>query len=160
MTRKGRPRKPSNLKEFTGTRRKDREQVDNEPKPAIVIPPRPPVLQGDARLEWDRITPLLKKLGLLSKIDRAALCGYCQAWADFVWAVNYLRHRPRVIKAPSGYRQIHPAMTMRRQAAEQMLKFASEFGLTPSARTRVEAALAKPATDEEEEEIAAIIEAG
>ena len=54
-------------------------------QPEIEIPGCPSHLLKEARKEWKRITPELVKLGLIAKIDRAALALYCQAWAWLVY---------------------------------------------------------------------------
>ncbi|MCA8251575.1 P27 family phage terminase small subunit [Burkholderia multivorans] len=41
-------------------------------------------LNREARKEWKRITVELEKLGLISRLDRAALTLCCQAWGRLV----------------------------------------------------------------------------
>jgi phage terminase small subunit len=53
--------------------------------PQVEIPGCPEHLLPDARKEWERIGPELVSLGLVAKIDRAALALYCQEWAWLVW---------------------------------------------------------------------------
>ena len=92
----GRKPIPSNLKVFRGTERKDRKK--NEPKPEAGIPRCPPHLSDEAKLEWARISPELYTLGLLRKIDRAALVGYCEAWSDYKAATEKVAQLGMVIK--------------------------------------------------------------
>ena len=120
--KRGRKPKPAVLHDLEGTAQGSRTNM-NPPTPEGDAD-CPKVLTGEARIEWRRIEIELKRLGLLTGVDRAALAGYCQAWADFVWSVTYLRNKQKIIEAPSGYKQIHPVMTVRRQAAKQMLDFA------------------------------------
>ena len=70
--------KPTKLRELEGNpgKRTLPEEVESEPG----IPARPTFLKGAAKKEWERIAPELYKLGLLSKVDRAALAAYCQAY--------------------------------------------------------------------------------
>lgn len=51
----------------------------------VELPKLPPHLLPEARREWKRIGAELVELGLVAKIDRAALALYCQAWAWMVW---------------------------------------------------------------------------
>lgn len=108
----------------------------------IGIPEPPPHLLPEALVEWNRITPLLKELGLIAKIDRAALTMYCQAWARMVQAdemIAALGDDGLVMTvAQSGYKQTSPWIQISNRMSELCLKFLTEFGMSPSARTRVD----------------------
>jgi len=81
MGRRGPPPKPTALKLFAGTFRKDRAPK-REPKPAQTKGfPKPPSFLGQiAKQEWRRVVPELHKLGILTKVDRAALAAYCESY--------------------------------------------------------------------------------
>jgi phage terminase small subunit len=83
----GRKPKPSALKMFEGNPGK-RALNQNEPKPPIETPECPVHLDDEVQAQWNRITPELTTLGLISRIDRAALAAYCQAWSRWVKAVR------------------------------------------------------------------------
>lgn len=122
------------------------------PAPATAIPDAPEWLLGEARAEWERITPELKKLGLVSHLDVAHLAGYCQAYALMARAGAEIKRlqaegendpvmpdrlRGLVDRTPSGYKQISALMQVYNRACESMKQHAAEFGLSPSARMRV-----------------------
>jgi P27 family predicted phage terminase small subunit len=129
----------------------------NEPKPESIVPPVPPHLSDEAKVEWGRVANELYELGLLTRIDRASLAGYCQAYADWVEAEDQIRRYGKVVKSPSkktvrhgrdgskieetsgGYPIQSPFLAIRNKALELMHKFAIEFGMTPSSRSRVSA---------------------
>jgi len=127
--------------------------LDETIRPPVEIPEAPASLRGEARSEWERITPHLAKLGLISQIDRAALAAYCTAWGDFVWAENRVAalndearevgdktgERGRIWDTPSGYKQISVPLQIRNRAMEVMAKFLAEFGMSPASRSRVTA---------------------
>lgn len=116
------------------------EKLRNEVRPDIEIPTCPKHLSTTARTEWRRITVELEKLGLISQIDRAALAVYCQAYGRWVQAENKLKELGEdgiVDETPSGYKQIGVWLQVSNRAVEQMHKFQAEFGMTPSARSRV-----------------------
>ena len=52
---------------------------DREAQPAVEIPEPPSMLKGEALKEWERITPLLAEVGLISRLgpggDRRLLQG-------------------------------------------------------------------------------------
>ena len=110
----------------------------NEPKPKIQTPRCPSHITGEAKREWKRIVPELKKLGLLTRLDRAALAGYCQSWARLVKAEKMVEKTCEVLKSPSGYPIMNPWLSVANKALKQVEAFVREFGLSPSSRTRVE----------------------
>lgn len=132
------PPKPTELKLLANTYRKDRASR-NEPKPKLEIPPCPSHLDDEAKKEWRKMSKELYKLGLLTKIDKAGLAGYCQAWSDWVRALEQLKIEPRIFKSPNGYPILSPWIAVANKANEQLRAYLSEFGLTPSSRTRLSA---------------------
>ena len=111
----------------------------NEPQPETGIPELPAILNGEALLEWHRITAELLQLGLVTKVDRAALAAYCQAWGRWVEAEEHLKTEPIIFKSPSSYPVLSPWWVVANKAADQMHSFLTEFGLSPASRTRVHA---------------------
>ena len=109
-----------------------------EPKPAPAIPYCPNHLTGRAKQEWRRIAPILKSLGLLTELDRAALAAYCQAYATWAKAIRLIKNRGELIKTSKGYLQDNPWNWIANRSLKQMESFFSEFGLSPAARTRIE----------------------
>ena len=88
---------PSNVHLLKGNpSKKPLAQLLGEFKPDVEIPDCPAHLRPEARKEWKRITPELERYGLISKIDRAALALYCQAWA---WMVYHELQLRRAMKA-------------------------------------------------------------
>lgn len=109
----------------------------DEPKVAARLPACPVHLIGEARSEWNRTGKRLLRSGLISDLDTAAFAAYCQAWARWVEAEDKLRATGAVIKAPSGYPIQNPYLAIANKAIEQMKSFLTEFGMTPSSRSRV-----------------------
>ena len=62
----------------------------DEFQPEVEIPSFPSWIWPEAKKEWKRISGELERYGLVSKLDRAALVLYCQAWAKMVWSENQL----------------------------------------------------------------------
>jgi len=96
------------------------------------LPTPPDWLQGEARLEWERITSKLAELGILTELDRAILSTYCQTWADYVEALAYCK-KP-LIKTVAGNIIQNPAIGVKNKAHQLLLRAAAEMGMTPSAR--------------------------
>ena len=147
---RGRKPKPSALKMFEGNPGK-RALNQNEPKPAVQTPDCPVHLDDEAQAEWNRITPELSTLGLIARIDRAALAAYCQAWSRWVKAEEMLKSTGPVIKSKTtGAIYQNPYLAVANRAMKQMRDFLTEFGMTPSSRSRVSSGL-PPVRDEKVE---------
>lgn len=148
MSSRGPKPKPTQLKVLGGTLRADRANR-NEPKPKRSIPRCPSHLSDEAKREWHRVARDLANLGLLSRIDRAALANYCQAWGRWVEAEEALRKYGVMVKSPNGFPMQSPYLAVANKAMEQIRAMLTEFGMSPSSRTRVHA---EPAgTDAEDE---------
>lgn len=137
----GRKRKPTALKLLEGSRIRNK---GNEPKPTG-IPTCPKHLDKAAKAEWKRISEELLTLGLLTRVDRAALGAYCTAYARWATAETELQRLSNgdplksllTISPKSKYPVVHPLIGISNSAAEVMRKFLIEFGLTPASRSRL-----------------------
>lgn len=121
-------------------------QLMDEVRPPVEIPTCPRHLLPAARREWARISKELRMLGLVSQIDRAALAVYCQAYARWAQAEAKIAEMNGADEkgeagligyTPSGYQQMSVWLQISNRAVEQMHKALCEFGMTPSARSRV-----------------------
>ena len=110
----------------------------NEPKPATAKPTCPAWLTGEARKEWARQVSYLAAVGLIAKMDRAALACFCEAWGEFVEACQWIAKNGRTFVGPSGPR-LHPMLHVKNAAADRVLRLAAQFGFTPAARARLSA---------------------
>lgn len=129
---------PTKLKVLRNTLRNDRANA-HEPVVDVKIPPCPRELGGAARKEWKRIAPELARMGLLSLIDRAGLALYCDSYGRWLEAIASLKQYGVVIKSPTGYPMQSPFVAIANKAGEQVRMLLSEFGMSPSSRTRVHA---------------------
>jgi P27 family predicted phage terminase small subunit len=143
---KGRKPTPTHLKLVTGNPGK-RALPKNEAKIVRALPAPPPFLPDEAKVEWGRVSEELYKIGLLSSIDRAALAAYCQSYALLAqaWcAINEMRKEDLLtgglmIKTTNGNAIQNPLVGTANKAAADMVRYAAEFGMTPSARSRITA---------------------
>ena len=140
----GPPPKPTHLKLITGNPG-GRALNKHEPKPRPRIPSPPAELYDDAKVEWRRISRILYRLGLLTELDRAALAAYCQAWGRWITAERALAEMAKrdqltsalMIKTGKGYAIQNPLVGTANKAMIAMMRAASEFGMTPAARSRI-----------------------
>jgi phage terminase small subunit len=137
------------------------DELLGEFNPEIEIPGCPKHLWPEAKKEWRRISPELVKYGLISKLDRASLALYCQAWARMVWAEAMLSRAMGLaeenrikaekngetwkggdgfmIPTPNGSYTYSPYWVASRRAAQETHWFLQSFGMSPSSRGRVNA---------------------
>ena len=74
--------------------------------------------------------------------DRYGYDGFCrilQAYARWKEAEEFLTKHGSIIKTPNGYLQQVPQVSIAQTNMKIMLKFSEQFGLTPSARSRIQA---------------------
>jgi P27 family predicted phage terminase small subunit len=133
----GRRPKPTRLKLITGNPGR-RPLYKREPKPRLAIPSAPRHLNPAARAEWKRISRQLYDLGLLTQIDRAALAMYCQAYGRWVFAEQKLKdEKMLLVKSPTDAPMQNPWLGIANRSMRQMQSLLSEFGLSPSSRSRI-----------------------
>ncbi len=77
--------------------------------------------------------------GVLTEVDDLALVGLCQSWAEYLEATEQVRKTGMLVKAPSGYPILNPYVVLANQALKRVKAFLTEFGMTPSSRSRVSA---------------------
>lgn len=126
---------PTKLKILRGNPGK-RALNKREPIPSGDAEP-PAHLNEEARAEWRRVAPELERMGLLTKIDGTAFAGYCQTYAIWAEASRNVEKHGMIFKAPSGYPQVNPFLSIARTALAEATKFMTEFGMTPAARVRI-----------------------
>ena len=138
MGKRGPAPKPTVLRLIEGNPSR-RPLNKHEPQPRPIRPACPKWLTPDARKEWNRIVPELERMGLLTVVDGAALSAYCQEWGRYVDAQAQIGRYGLLLKpTASGYIQQSPYLSIARKSLQAVRALASEFGLTPAARTRIQ----------------------
>ena len=136
MAQSGRKPKPTAVKALEGNPGK-RSLNTGEPKPEKKAPRCPAWLEGEAKKEWKRMAGQMEKLGILTEIDMAAFAGYCQAYARWKEAEEFITQHGTIVKTPSGYWQQVPQVSIAQTYLKVMNRFAEQFGLTPASRSRI-----------------------
>ena len=139
---------PTHLKLLRGNPGK--RPIKPEPEPAVPekLPEPPAFLTEDAVNEWWRVVPELRALGLLTVLDVQPLAAYCVAYAHWIAAEQALaqmaagdpRFNGLMITGSTGSHLANPLVKIARTAAADMLRIAGEFGMTPRARSHLDAA--------------------
>jgi P27 family predicted phage terminase small subunit len=128
--------KPTHLKLLQGNPGK-RAMNQNEPRPEPGLPVAPDHLSPAAKEEWESMGKQLLQLGLLTMIDKAAFAAYCVCWARWREAELAMQATGPVIRSPGGTPMLNPFYCVANQALNQMRAYLTEFGMTPSARSRL-----------------------
>ena len=147
----GRKPKPPNLKLITNSRHK----VDNPPLPEPSRPDPPSFLDAYSKEEWARCVDDLCAYAGLSKIDVAVFAAYCQSYsqwrhatelhAEFSAANPLTRglviYTKKSVKNDSAGGNLiqNPVVGQMNKAKRDMVRYAAELGMTPSARSRIDA---------------------
>ena len=76
-----------------------------------------------------------------------ALTCYAQAWGRLIEGEAKLKETGLVIKSPAGFPCISPYLSIVRGTSEELRKWASELGLTPSSRTKIKTPSTVPGND-------------
>lgn len=153
MGQRGPTPMPDNVRALRG-----RTSHSKPPTQAVKAPPgrptKPTWLDREAKAEWDRVVPMLDRLGVLSVIDRAILATYCSAWSFMRKAEAELQESGLTARGREGNPIKHPAWQVYREACTLVDTLAKSLYLTPVARLRV----TKPEDDDGQTEGAGIID--
>lgn len=143
---RGRKPKPSHLRLIGGNAAK-RPINEREPVPARKLTTPPSELNDDAKVEWGRVSEELYRIGLLTDIDRGGLAAYCQAYGRWMQAERAIAEMGKrdqltgglMIRTTNGNAVQNPLVGTANKAMADMMRYAAEFGMTPSARSRIHA---------------------
>jgi len=140
---RGRKPAPSHLKLVRGNPGR-RPLNAAEPKVKRARPSAPEHMSDRGRETWGYVSGLLDRMGILSEVDAVALELLCEAYADYLAARAELKafgsetYATETANGDKMYRS-HPAVAQRNDADRRIRGWLAEFGMTPSARTRVKA---------------------
>lgn len=148
---KGRKPKPPHLRIVGGNAGK-RAINKREPKAERSRPSAPGHVTETAREAWGYVSGMLDRAGVLTEIDAPALESLCEAYADLRAAREALkafgsRYYETISQSGGVMHRPHPALSDMQDADRRIRAWLVEFGMTPSARSRVKVDGAK---DEDE----------
>ena len=105
----------------------------------------PSWLSAEARREWDRLEPELRRLGVITILDCGVLAAYAEALSAFAWSTREIQKHGRIARAANGTKFTHPLFSIQVQAMRKIREFSAELGLSPVSR----AAIAMPGAGDE-----------
>lgn len=132
----GRKALPTKLKLLRGNPGR-RPLNEREPMPTPGRPAALDCLSPAATVHFGRLSEQLSAMNVLTEADQAALSALAQSVADYEEATRALEKFGVVIKSRQGMVR-SPWLIVRKQAWEQMQRGFSDFGLTPSSRSKIQ----------------------
>jgi P27 family predicted phage terminase small subunit len=151
----GRKATPTALKLVTGNPGK-RALNKKEPKLAPGVPRMPSHLSPRAKAAWKKLAKLLKDMGVLTLADGMALERLCDVYAEILELRDEIKKNGRTYQSvkiigenvdeeTKEFTQVeqmlmkaNPAVQMLADADRRFKGYLVEFGLTPSARSKVQ----------------------
>ena len=126
--RSGRKRKPDSIKILQGTYRSDRQGAPELKPSPDGAPVKPEFALPEAGAFWDAYVPELVRMGVAAAVDAPRLQLLCESWALLRRATDRLNEDPfdKVARCAQA------------EYSRQFTAATSEFGLTPSARSRIQ----------------------
>lgn len=138
MGRRGPAPRPTRLNELAGNPGK-RARNAREAQPAVPakLPTAPRWMSEEAKGLWKRIARQLFECGLLTAVDQTALAALCEAYGTFMEARGVVAEEGMIAYSEKGAPYQHPAVGVMNSARKELLTWMREFGMTPSARSRI-----------------------
>lgn len=146
MAGSGRKPNPTALRLVKGNPGK-RAVNKKEAKVALAQPTPPAFLCDDGKVEWGRVVDKLYSAGLMTELDRAVLAAYCQSYGRWAQAERALARMAEkdplnsalMVKTTNGNAVQNPLVGTANKAQADMVRYALEFGMSPSSRSKVNA---------------------
>ena len=132
----GRPPVPLEIKKrngsWRGTYNHDAEAMKPDDAEGELLMP-PAWLRAKGKATWMQMCRELRELGMLKTTDLHALASYCEAWAEYLTLCEDVQGEDYTANG-----RVNPIYTVRDMAFKRWIKMASEFGMTPAARMKVQ----------------------
>ena len=155
---------PKRAKIIRGTFRHDRNP-ENEPEPekCMIVPGAPSYLGTYAKALWKRVAGAMVESGILTTVDLPALELMCSAYEEFREAREAVyftaKGKARTLRQYMRGKnsQTMPEYNALKSAFAAYKSYATEFGLTPSSRNRIDL---KPPKEPEADPMEALLKRG
>ena len=143
MGRRGPPATPTSVLKLRGSTLVTKEREAREVKGPSGTPTCPRWLDDDAKAAWKHVVPILEGMGVLTRADGNALSRYCRLWSRWRKAESFIDEHGECypLKDEEGkikYVAPWPQVSIANKLAQQLTRLEQEFGLTPSARARLQ----------------------
>ena len=137
----GRRPKPTSIKRLEGNPGK-RKLGGREPNPGPSKNEVPSWLPEEGKRYWSDLHPLLQRLKVVTEADETAMTALCSTYARWREAQAFLQEHGMSYKTVSTAGDVlwktYPQVQIFSDMGKQLKGWLVEFGLTPSARSKVE----------------------
>lgn len=118
------------------------KRATTEPRPVYGPPGKPGWLSPEAGEAWDQVVPVLMSMRVLSVADEFALARYVSTWVQWRKAQAFVDRHGTSYGLKDGNGRVKcfapfPEVGMLSRLSVALSRMEAEFGLTPSARTRI-----------------------
>jgi P27 family predicted phage terminase small subunit len=135
MPRAGRRPRPTQLKILAGERP---TRINDDEMPAAPgAPDPPPDLDPDVAAAYADLVAVLEPTGVLTVLDGLALVAFAQVINTHHRATALESTVGPLVRDEKGQPKTNPAARVRRDAGRDMLRWCTEFGMTPSSRSQI-----------------------
>ena len=144
MGRRGPAPTPTTVLKLRGSTLVSKRRLAREVQGPAGLPQAPDWLDEGAKAMWDHLLPMLEGMGVLTRIDGNALARYCRLWSRWRKAEAYLDKHGEMYPLKDDQGRVKcvqqwPQVAIAAKLAQQLTRLEQEFGMTPSARSRVAA---------------------
>lgn len=143
-----RPRKPTAVHIANGNPSRKKLNPEAEPQPTLGVGKMPAGMPSEAARMWTLVVSELDRLNLLGNIDVYALELCCRGYAQFLQADRAALKIQKRINAgkaeQNDFYKLSILSSVRNKGHQQFKAYATEFGLTAAARSRLTVEAAAP----------------
>lgn len=160
MGKRGPRPTPTHLLQLRGSKLVNKARREREVQGPEGLPDKPDWLDEMGQRAWDFLVPLLQQMGVLTRIDANALSRYCHMWSRWREAESFIAKHGLMypLKDDAGQPkcfQPWPQVSIANKLTQQLTRLEQEFGMTPSARSRL--MLATPVNQHSENSIMRLV---
>ena len=145
MGKRGPKPTPTAVLKLRGSTLVTKRRQTSEAQGPSGTPDRPDWLNDVAKATWDDLVPILEGMGVLTRADGNALARYCRLWSRWRKAEAFIDEKGDMFPLRGDDGKVKcfqqwPQVAIAHKLAQQLTRLEQEFGLTPSARARIQLA--------------------
>jgi len=156
MGRRGPSPTPTESLKRRGSWRARKNRQEGQTETPFREPEAPKWLDAKARNIWRRVTRLLLDQGTLAEIDGMLLARYCRLFVRWRDLDEFIQNEGETYQTWNGAGdlsmvRVFPQVKLCNELSTLLLRIEQEFGMSPSARTRIKAEQPDRELEEREE---------